>query len=58
MIFSIPMITFFLSSIFTLSEGDLIFTGTPEGVSPLNAGDIMSAKIEDWASLSLSVVIA
>lgn len=58
MLFSIPAIVAFLSTIYTLSEGDLIFTGTPEGVSPLNAGDKIVATIEDWASLSLGVVSA
>lgn len=58
MLFSIPTIVSFLSTIYTLSEGDLIYTGTPEGVSPLNAGDKIVAKIENWATLSLSVVNA
>jgi 2-keto-4-pentenoate hydratase/2-oxohepta-3-ene-1,7-dioic acid hydratase in catechol pathway len=58
MLFSIPAIIAFLSTIFTLSEGDLIFTGTPEGIAPLAAGDKMLAKIEDWSTLSLGVVSA
>ncbi|MBC7712367.1 MAG: fumarylacetoacetate hydrolase family protein [Rhizobacter sp.] len=58
MLFSIPAIIAFLSTIYTLSEGDLIFTGTPEGIAPLNAGDKMTAQIEDWATLSLGVVSA
>jgi len=58
MLFSITSIISFLSTIYTLSEGDLIFTGTPAGVSALNAGDKVTAKIEDWATLSLGVVNA
>jgi 2-keto-4-pentenoate hydratase/2-oxohepta-3-ene-1,7-dioic acid hydratase in catechol pathway len=58
MLFSIPKIIAFLSTIYTLTEGDLVFTGTPEGVSSLNAGDLITARIEDWATLSLGVVHA
>lgn len=39
MLFSIPQIVRYLSQVFTLQEGDLIFTGTPEGVGPLKGGD-------------------
>ncbi len=39
MVFSVPHLITFLSQIFTLYPGDLIFTGTPEGVSPVKAGN-------------------
>lgn len=39
MLFPIPFIIHYLSTVFTLQAGDLIFTGTPEGVGPLNSGD-------------------
>lgn len=39
MLFPIPFIVRYLSQVFTLQEGDLIFTGTPEGVGPLKGGD-------------------
>jgi 2-keto-4-pentenoate hydratase/2-oxohepta-3-ene-1,7-dioic acid hydratase in catechol pathway len=39
MLFSVPTLIHFLSRVFTLNEGDLIFTGTPEGVGPLHSGD-------------------
>ena len=55
MIFSIPQIVSFLSTIFTLSPGDIIFTGTPAGVGPLKTGDKVEAKIKDSISLSLGV---
>ena len=58
MLFPITYIISYLSTIYTLSEGDLIFTGTPAGISALNAGDKITAKIEDWATLSLGVVNA
>ncbi len=39
MIHSIPRIVHFLSGVWTLQPGDLIYTGTPSGVGPLVAGD-------------------
>lgn len=39
MLFSIPFIVSYLSTVFALQEGDLIFTGTPEGVGPLKDAD-------------------
>lgn len=39
MIFPIPNLIAFLSQIYTLYPGDLIFTGTPEGVGPVKSGD-------------------
>jgi len=39
MLFAIPHIVHYLSTVFALQEGDLIFTGTPEGVGPLTSHD-------------------
>lgn len=39
MVFPIPHLITFLSQIFTLHAGDLIFTGTPEGVGPVKPGN-------------------
>ena len=55
MLFSIPKIISYLSQIFTLSEGDLIFTGTPEGVGILHEGDQIEATLENYSSLNLGV---
>lgn len=41
MLFPIPRILRELSAIWTLREGDLIYTGTPEGVGPLRPGDVV-----------------
>ncbi len=51
MIFRIDTIIAFLSTIFTLTEGDVIFTGTPEGVGQVRSGDIIDASIGGIASL-------
>ena len=40
MLFPIPFIVRYLSQVFTLQEGDLVFTGTPEGVGALKTGDL------------------
>jgi acylpyruvate hydrolase len=46
MIFRLDEIIEYVSSIFTLEPGDLIFTGTPEGVGPALPGDTLLAEIE------------
>jgi 2-keto-4-pentenoate hydratase/2-oxohepta-3-ene-1,7-dioic acid hydratase in catechol pathway len=45
-VFSIPTLIAFISSVMTLEPGDLIFTGTPAGVGPLKAGDEVVVEIE------------
>ncbi len=47
MIFSIPTLISRVSNYFTLSPGDLIFTGTPQGVGPLYSGDVLEATLGD-----------
>jgi 2-keto-4-pentenoate hydratase/2-oxohepta-3-ene-1,7-dioic acid hydratase in catechol pathway len=56
MITSIPKLIEFLSRNFTLSPGDLIFTGTPKGVAPLKSGDRVEAKLETWTDLSVQIL--
>ena len=58
MIFSIPAIIAYLSSIFTLSEGDLIFTGTPQGVGIVREGDVLKARMTNGPTLTLGVLSA
>jgi 2-keto-4-pentenoate hydratase/2-oxohepta-3-ene-1,7-dioic acid hydratase in catechol pathway len=41
MLFSVARIVSFLSSVFTLEPGDLVYTGTPEGVGPVRDGDVL-----------------
>jgi 2-keto-4-pentenoate hydratase/2-oxohepta-3-ene-1,7-dioic acid hydratase in catechol pathway len=45
MVFAIPRLIAFISSVMTLEPGDLIATGTPAGVGPLSAGDIIEVEI-------------
>jgi len=45
MIFNIPSLISYISTIFTLEDGDLILTGTPEGVGPVKPGETITAGI-------------
>jgi len=56
MIWKIPEMISYLSSLFTLRPGDLIFTGTPAGVGPVNRGDHMEANITGLDQLKMTVV--
>ncbi len=56
MIWSVPEIIAQVSSAWTLTPGDLIFTGTPQGVAAVHVGDRMSARIEGVGSLSVDIV--
>eukprot|EP00897_Mesotaenium_endlicherianum_P005481 jgi/Mesen1/4961/ME000248S04243 len=55
MIFSIPFLISHISSIMTLEEGDLILTGTPEGVGPVKAGETITAGITGFVDISFPV---
>ena len=56
MIFNPAKIVEYISSVMTLEKGDLIFTGTPAGVSRVNRGDKLEAKLGDVAELVCTVV--
>ncbi len=45
MAFSIPTLIAYISNIMTLEPGDVILTGTPEGVSPLHPGDEVEVEV-------------
>jgi 2-keto-4-pentenoate hydratase/2-oxohepta-3-ene-1,7-dioic acid hydratase in catechol pathway len=45
MAFSIPMLVAYISRIMTLEPGDVVATGTPEGVGPLVAGDEVEVEV-------------
>lgn len=55
MIWSVPEIIAALSRLFELKAGDLIFTGTPEGVGPVQPGDHLDAVVEGVGRLQMRV---
>jgi len=55
MIFNPAELIEYVSSVMTLEKGDLIFTGTPAGVSKINRGDKLVGKIEGIAELICGV---
>ena len=56
LIFSVPRLISFISHIMTLLPGDVIATGTPEGVGPMNPGDTIEIKIDQIGTLRNYVV--
>lgn len=55
LIFSIPYLIRFLSRIMTLTPGDIIATGTPGGVGPMEPGDRVDVQVEGIGTLSNTV---
>ncbi|MDQ5859186.1 MAG: fumarylacetoacetate hydrolase family protein [Acidobacteriota bacterium] len=56
MVFSPAFLVAYISRMMTLLPGDLILTGTPAGVGPLSAGDVVEVEIEGVGVLSNRVV--
>jgi 2-keto-4-pentenoate hydratase/2-oxohepta-3-ene-1,7-dioic acid hydratase in catechol pathway len=56
MAFSVPFLIRYISNIMTLYPGDLIATGTPAGVSQMNAGDVVEVEIEEIGVLRNPIV--
>jgi fumarylpyruvate hydrolase len=56
MIWSVPDIIAELSTLFELRAGDLIYTGTPAGVGPLQAGDKIECHIDGLEPLTNTIV--
>jgi len=55
LILGVPELIELASSFYTLYPGDVIFTGTPEGVSPIEAGDEIVATIEQIGTMRVRV---
>ena len=56
LIWSVPETIAHLSKYFELFPGDLIFTGTPEGVGPVVRGDVLTGAVEGVGELSIRIV--
>lgn len=55
LILGVPELIEFASRFYTLHPGDVIFTGTPEGVGPIQAGQEMRARIEGIGEVQVQV---
>jgi len=55
MIWSVPEVVANLSQFYHLQAGDLIYTGTPDGVGPVVNGDVITGHIEGLGDLSLTI---
>ncbi|ATN35486.1 fumarylacetoacetase [Rhizobium sp. ACO-34A] len=55
MVWSVPEIVSHLSRFYHLAPGDLIYTGTPAGVGPVVAGDVITGGIDGLRDLALTI---
>jgi 2-keto-4-pentenoate hydratase/2-oxohepta-3-ene-1,7-dioic acid hydratase in catechol pathway len=56
LIFSVPYLVHYISQVMTLLPGDVIITGTPAGVGPMDVGDHVSVYIEGIGELNNIIV--
>ena len=57
LLWDVPSLVEYVSSVMTLLPGDVLLTGTPEGVGPMTAGDEVSVTIESIGTLTNRVTI-
>ncbi|TAF65840.1 MAG: FAA hydrolase family protein [Cytophagales bacterium] len=55
MLFNFDYMIAYLSRFFTLKQGDIIFTGTPQGVGSVKIGDVLTAYIEDKKMMEFEI---
>jgi 2-keto-4-pentenoate hydratase/2-oxohepta-3-ene-1,7-dioic acid hydratase in catechol pathway len=55
MLWKIDEIISYVSQYFTLKTGDIIFTGTPEGVSPVQPNDVLEGYLENYKLFTIQV---
>jgi len=55
MIWKVPEMISYLSEYFELAPGDVILSGTPSGVGPVEKGDVMELSVEGLGSMSVTV---
>ena len=56
-IFGVDEVVSYISQCMTLQPGDVILTGTPHGVGPVNSGDVMTVTIEGIGTLTNTLII-
>lgn len=55
LVYSVARLIAFASSFYTLQPGDLLYTGTPEGVGPIRPGDVLRAECEALGAMDVTV---
>ena len=55
LIIGIADLIVFASAYYTLMPGDLLMTGTPDGVGPIKSGDVIDARIDQLGSMKVKV---
>jgi len=55
LILGVPQLIEYASTFYTLNPGDVLITGTPEGVSPIQPGDVIQACIEKIGTMEVNV---
>jgi 2-keto-4-pentenoate hydratase/2-oxohepta-3-ene-1,7-dioic acid hydratase in catechol pathway len=56
MVFGVATLIEYISTFMTLLPGDVVLTGTPEGVGPLTAGDVVEVEVDGIGTLASPVV--
>jgi fumarylpyruvate hydrolase len=56
MIWSVPETINYLSGLIELKPGDLIFTGTPDGVAAIERGDVLEGHVDGLETLKIKMV--
>ncbi len=56
LIWGVPEMISYLSGLFALQPGDLIFSGTPAGVGPVKRGDLLQGSVDGIGEISIRVV--
>jgi len=56
MIWNVPETIAYLSTLFTLMPGDLIFSGTPAGVAAVKRGDVLEGHVDGLPTLQTKIV--
>jgi 2-keto-4-pentenoate hydratase/2-oxohepta-3-ene-1,7-dioic acid hydratase in catechol pathway len=57
LLFKIPQMLEYLSKYVTLKKGDIVATGTPSGISPIQPGDVLEASIEKIGTIKHEVIL-
>jgi len=57
LLFKIPKLMEYITTFFTLEPGDIIATGTPSGIGPVQPGDLIEATIEKIGTLTNKVIM-